>query len=157
MDIGYLEQQRILELIKWNYWWLDIKEDIKKYIQGYIKCQQNKVQYQKKAGELHPLKIPQGPWQEISIDIVEPLPKSNRNNTIMVIVDRFTKMIWLKATTINISLEKIAKIYKDEIWKLHGIPRRILSDRGPQFASIFIEELMKALETKRMLSIAYHL
>jgi len=57
----------------------------------------------------------------------------------------------------NISLEEIAKIYKDEIWKLHGIPRRILSDRGPQFASIFIEELMKALETKRMLSIAYHL
>jgi len=75
---------------------------------------------------------------------------------IVVIVDRFTKMIRLKATTMNVSLEGIAKIYKDEIWKLHGIPRKILSNRGPQFASKFIEELTKALGTKRQLSIAYH-
>jgi len=65
-------------------------------------------------------------------------------------------MIRLKATTTNISLEGIAKIYRDDIWKLHGIPRKILSDRGPQFASKFMEELTKALGTKRQLSIAYH-
>ena len=49
----------------------------------------------------------------------------------------------------NVSLEGIAKIYRDDIWKLHGIPRKILSNRGPQFASKFIEELTKALGTKR--------
>jgi len=54
-------------------------------------------------------------------------------------------------------LEEIAKIYKDEIWKLHGVPRKILSNKGPQFASRFIKELIKALGTKRMLSTAYHL
>jgi len=75
----------------------------------------------------------------------------------VVIVDRFTKMIRLKATMTNISLEKIAKIYQDKIWKLHGIPRKILSNRGPQFASKFMEELTKALGTKRQLSTAYHL
>ena len=84
------------------------------------------------------------------------LPKLNRKNAIMVIVDRFTKMIQLKAIITNILLEKIAKIYRDEIWKLHRIPRRILSNRESQFASRFIEELMKALETKRMLLTAYH-
>jgi len=57
----------------------------------------------------------------------------------------------------NISLGEIAKIYRDEIWKLHGIAKKILNNRGPQFASIFMEELTKLLETKRMLSIAYHL
>jgi len=93
MDIGHPGQQRMLELVKRNYWWLGIKEDIKKYVQGYIKCQQNKVQHQKKPGELHPLKIPQGLWQEISIDIIGPLPESNRNDAIVVIVNRFTKMI----------------------------------------------------------------
>ena len=77
-------------------------------------------------------------------------------DAIVVIVDRFTKMIHLKATTMNISSEGIAKIYQDNIWKLHGIPRKILSDRGPQFASKFMEELMKALGTKRQLSTAYH-
>jgi len=55
------------------------------------------------------------PWQEISIDIIGPLPKSNGMDTIVVIVDRFTKMIRLKAMTINISLEGIVKIYRDEI------------------------------------------
>jgi len=64
------------------------------------------VQHQKKAGELHPLEIPQGPWQEISIDIIGPLPKSNGMDAIVVIVDQFTKMIHLKATTTNVLLEE---------------------------------------------------
>jgi len=79
-------------------------------------------------GELHPLEISQGPWQEISIDIIGPLPRSNGMDAIMVIVDRFMKMIQLKAMTTSISSEKIAKIYRDNIWKLHGVPRKILSD-----------------------------
>ena len=65
-------------------------------------------------------------------------------------------MIYLNATTTNISLEEIAKIYRDDIWKLHGIPRKILSDRGPQFASKFMEELTKTLGIKRQLLRIYH-
>jgi len=77
-------------------------------------------------------------------------------DAIVVIMDRFTKMIRPKATTTNISVKDIAKIYRDEIWKLHKVPRKILSDRGPQFTSRFIEQLTKALETTRQLSTAYH-
>ena len=101
----------MIELVKQNYWWPGLKEDIKKYVQGCFKCQQNKVQHQKKHGELHLLKILQGPWQEISINVIGPLSKSNGKDAIVVIVDRFTKMIRLKVTTTNISLESIAKIY----------------------------------------------
>ena len=155
-DVGYPGQHRMLELLKRMYWWPGLKEDIKKYIQGCFKCQQNKVQHQRKAGELHPLEIPKGPWQEISIDIIRPLPKSNRMDAIVVIVNQFMKMIRLKATITNILLEGIAKIYRDNIWKLHGIPRKILRDRGLQFASKFIEELTKTLGIKRQISTAYH-
>jgi len=155
-DMGHLGQHRMLEVIKRTYWWPGLKEDIKKYVQGCFKYQQNKVQHQKKVGELHSLEIPEGPWQEISIDIIEPLPKSNGMDAIVVIVDQFTKMIRLKATTMNVSSEGIVKIYRDKIWKLHGIPRKILSDRGPQFTSKFMEELTKALGMKRQLSTAYH-
>jgi len=155
-DMGYPGQYRMLELIKKTYWWLGLKKDIKKYIQECFKYQQNKVQHQRKAGELHPLEILEGPWQEISIDIIGPLPKSNGMDAIVVIVNRFTKMIRLKATTMNISSEGIAKIYRDKIWKLHGISRKILSNRGPQFTSKFMEELTKVLGTKRQLSMAYH-
>jgi len=156
VDIGHLGQHRMLELLKRTYWWPGLKEDVKRYVQGCFKCQQNKVQHQRKAGELHPLEIPQGPWQEISIDIIGPLPKSNGMDAIVVIVDRFTKMIQLKAITMNVSSEGIAKIYRDDIWKLHGIPRKILSVRGLQFASKFMEEFTKALGTKRQLSTAYY-
>ena len=155
-DIGHPGQHRMLELLKRTYWWPELKEDIKRYVQGCFKCQQNKVQHQKKTGELHPLEIPQGLWQEISIDIIGLLPKSNRIDVIVVIVDRFTKIIRLKAAMMNISSEGIAKIYRDDIWKLYGIPRKILSNRGLQFASKFMEEFTKALGTKRQLSTAYH-
>jgi len=65
-------------------------------------------------------------------------------------------MIRLKTTTTSESLKEITKIYRDEIWKLHGIPKKILSDRRPQFVSRFMEEFMKALGTTRQLSMAYH-
>ena len=75
---------------------------------------------------------------------------------IVVIVDQFMKMIQLKVTTTSISLEGIAKIYRDDIWKLHVVPRKILSDRGPQFVSKFMKEFMRVLGTTRQLSTAYH-
>jgi len=114
------------------------------------------VQHIKKVGELHSLEILERLWQEISIDIIGPLPKSNAKDAIIVIVDQFTKIIRLKATTTTVLLKEIAKIYQNEIWKLHGIPRRILSSRGLQFTSKFMEDLTKTLGTKRILSMAYH-
>ena len=66
-------------------------------------------------------------------------------------------MIRLKVTTTTVSLEKIAKIYRDKIWKLHRVLQKLLSDRGPQFALKFMEKLNKVLETKKMLSTVYHL
>jgi len=65
-------------------------------------------------------------------------------------------MTRLKAATATVSLEKIAKIYKNKIWKLYKVPQKVLSDKRPQFTSKFIVNLIKALETKRILSIAYY-
>ena len=87
MDVGHPGQHRMLELLKRTYWWPELKEDVKKYIHRCFKCQQNKVQHQRKAGELHPLEISQGPWQEISIDIIGLLLRSNGIDAIVVIID----------------------------------------------------------------------
>jgi len=86
-DVGHPGQHGMLELIKRTYWWPGLKEDVKKYVQGCFKCQQNKVQHQRKAGELHPLEILKRLWQEISINIIGPLPKLNGMDAIVVIVD----------------------------------------------------------------------
>jgi len=88
--------------------------------------------------------------------MIGPLPKSNGMDAIVVIMDRFTKMIRLKATTTNISSEAIARIYRDKIWKIHGVPKTILSNQRLQFASKFMEDFTKVLGTKRKLSTAYY-
>ena len=111
----------------------------------------------KKAAPLYPLPTPKTLWEEISIDIIGPLPRSEDKDAILVVVDRFSKMIRLMATTTSISSSKVARIYWDDIWKIHSIPKKIISDRGLQFASTFIGELCKALEIKRAMSTAYHL
>ena len=80
----------------------------------------------------------------------------NGKDTIIVIIDKFIKMVRLKATMTNVSSKEIAKIYRDKIWKLHGVPRKILSNRGLQFASKFMEEFIKVLETMRKLSTVYY-
>ena len=88
--------------------------------------------------------------------MIGPLSKSNEMDAILVIMDRFTKIIRLKAMMTNISSEGVAKIYRDKIWKIHGIPKMILSGCGLQFASKFMEDFTRILGTKRKLSTAYH-
>jgi transposase InsO family protein len=88
--------------------------------------------------------------------MISPLPKSEDQDAIIVIVDRFSKMIHLIPATTSLSSLRLAEIYKKEIWRIHGILRRIISDRGPQFASKFMKELCNALGIKRNLSMAYH-
>ena len=77
----------MMELIKRNHWWPGIKEDVKRYVQGCTKCQQNKVQHQNKTGELYPLETLERSWQEISINIIRLLPQSKGKDAIVVIVD----------------------------------------------------------------------
>ena len=93
VDVEHPGQQCIIELIKRNYQWLGIKNNVKKNVQGCFKCQQNKMQHMKRAEELHLLEMPEEPWQEISINIIGLLPRSNGKYAIVVIVDQFTKII----------------------------------------------------------------
>jgi transposase InsO family protein len=88
--------------------------------------------------------------------MIGPLPKSKDQDAIIVIVDRFSKMIHLIPTITSLSSLGLVEIYKKEIWRIHGILRRIISNRGPQFASKFMKKLCNALGIKRNLSMAYH-
>ena len=110
----------------------------------------------KKARKLYLLKISQRPQQEININIIRLLPRSNNKDAIVIIVDQFIKMIRLKITTTVILSEEIAKIYKNNIWKIHRIPKKILSNRGPQFVLWYMEDLSKISKTKRTLSTVYY-
>jgi hypothetical protein len=155
-DIGHPGIHRMLELIKRTYWWPTIKTDIQNYVKGCSACQKNKIIRQPGHVSLSPSPIPKQPWQEISIDMIGPLPKLDEYDSILVIVDRFSKMIHLIPTTMSLSSTGLAEIYKKEVWHIHVIPRRIISDRGPQFTSKFMKELCNTLGIEWNLSTAYH-
>ena len=103
-----------------------------------------------------PNSIPEKAWTHISADFITKLPLAQGYNAILVVVDRLTKMAHFVPTTERTSAEGLARLFRDNIWKLHGLPDSIISDRGPQFTAGIMKELNRMLGIKTKLSIAFH-
>jgi hypothetical protein len=143
--------------LKQKYWWNGMKGDIAQFVAHCDTCQRIKAEHQKPAGLLQPLPIPVWKWDEIGIDFVVGLPMTRKgNDSIWVIVDRLTKVAHYLPVRTNYGGEKLAQLYVDNIVKLHGVPSRIVSDRGTQFTSRFWKGLHNAMGTKLDFSSAYH-
>ena len=95
---------KMYKLITRNYWWPRILEDIKWYVMGCEKCQVTKPNWQPKQNYLYSNKVPQNPWEIISIDLIELLPESARYNSILVIVDQFSKIACYVLINMNITV-----------------------------------------------------
>ena len=108
-----------------------MKSDIAQFVVHCDTCQRIKAEHQKPAGLLQPLPIPVWKWDEIGMDFVVGLPKTQKGyDSIWVIVDRLTKVAHFLPVRTNYGGEKLAQLYVDNIVKLHGVPSRIVSDRG---------------------------
>jgi len=103
-----------------------------------------------------PNKAPAKPWAHIMADFIVKLPLAQGYNVILVVCDLLTKMVHFIPTTEKTLAEGLAKLFRDYIWKLHGLPESIISDRGVQFAAGLIKELNRMLEIKTKLSTAFH-
>ena len=103
------------------------------YVEGCDKCQHYQKDLHPKA-LIHPQEIPEGPWQIISINLIGLLPMSRGKDAILNIVDHYTKQIHLFPVTTQLTADGVASIYFEQVFPLHGIPKKIISDRGPQFA-----------------------
>jgi len=88
-----------------------------------------------------PNSIPEKPWSHISADFITKLPLAQGYNSILVVVDRLTKMAHFIPTTEKTTAEGLARLFRDNVWKLHSLPESIISDRGPQFAAGVMREL----------------
>ena len=96
------------------------------------------------------------PLEEIAMDFVGELPESEGFNAILVVTDRFTKVLHYLVANTTCTAADVANAYINDIWRLHGLPRHITCDRGPQFASKFHKELHRNLNINLRLSTAYH-
>ena len=132
-------------------------KEVKQYMEGCDQCQRMKNRAEMPAGKLRPNQIPEKPWQHISVDFITKLPVSKGHDLILVVCDRFLKMSHFVATTEKTTAEGLARLFRDNVWKLHGLPESVISDRGPQFAAGMTKELNKMLGIETKLSMAYHL
>ena len=103
-----------------------------------------------------PNSIPEKPWVHISADFIMKLPLAQGYNSILVVVDRLTKIVYFIPTTEKMLAEGLAKLFRDSVWKLHGLPESIISDRGPQFVAGIMRELNRMLEIESKLSMTFH-
>jgi len=108
------------------------------------------------AGTLQPLPIAEAVWVNISLDFVEGLPKSRGKDTILVIVDRLSKYAHFFALSHPFIAAEVAQVYFEQVFKLHGIPKTIVSDRDKIFISNFWTELFKFQQVALHKSTAYH-
>jgi hypothetical protein len=120
-------------------------------------CQRVKASHLKVSGTLQPLPIPSWKWEDISKDFIVGLPQtSQKHDSIWVIIDRLTKTAHFLPVHTIYTAKKYAEIYLEQIIRLHGVPKTIISDRGAQFVARFWEQLQSSLETKLIRSSAYH-
>jgi hypothetical protein len=117
-----------------------------------------KAEHQRPAGLLQPLKIPEWKWEEIGMDFIAGLPRTQDGyDTIWVIVDRLTNVAHFIPVKTTYSDAKLAVLYMSRIMCLNGVPNKIMLDRGSQFTSMFWEKLHESIDTKLNFSSAYHL
>lgn len=128
------------------YWWSGINWDIRRFVSECITCQKVKADHQRPAEMLKLLPILGWKWENITIDFVVGLPRSVRgSNVIWVIVDRLTKSADSMPVKMTFSMTQYAKLYIQEIVRLHGIPVSVVPDRDPRFTSSFWKSLHAAL------------
>jgi hypothetical protein len=154
---GHPGYQKMITATRRQFYWPGLKKDIAKYLSQCIECQQVKVEHRHLAGLLHSLPILEWKWETISMDFITGLPTSTKqNDAIMVVVDKLSKYAHFIPVKSTYKAIEIAQVFMKEVFRLHGMPKEIVSDRDTKFTSIFWKSLMVGLETKFLFSTAYH-
>ncbi|GKB72533.1 putative reverse transcriptase domain-containing protein [Tanacetum coccineum] len=131
------------------YWWPRMKKDIAMYVSKCVTCSKVKAEHQKHLGLLQHPKIPKWKWENITMDFINKLLRTNSgHDSIWVIVDRLTKSVHFLAVREDYKTEKLARLYIKEIIARHGVPLSIISDSDSYFTSKFWQSLPKELGTR---------
>ncbi|KAG2828411.1 hypothetical protein PC129_g12943 [Phytophthora cactorum] len=153
---GHLGREETYDSVSMMYWWPKLYKWVGTYVLTCETCQRTKSSPHA-AAPLASLPVPTGCWQSISIDFVFGLPKDMAGNTgIVVFVDRLSKMAHLAAVPDTIDGEGTALLFLDRVFRQHGLPEAIVSDRDPRFTAKFWKSLFQVLGTRLDMSTADH-
>ena len=147
----------MITAIRKDYFWLGMKKNVVEYLAWCLECQQIKAEHQHLAGLLQPLPIPEWKWETISMDFITGLPRTKKgNDSIMVVVDKLSKAVHFIPVQSTYKAVQIAHLFMQNIFRLHGFPKVIISDRDVKFTSTFWRTLFAELGTQLNFSTAYH-
>ena len=136
-----------------NFWWLGLTREVKRYVKGCDFYQRNKNCTEQLAGKLISNLIPNKAQTHISADLIMKLSLAQEYDNILVVVDQFTKIVHFMPKTMA---KGLARIFRDNMWQLHRLPKSIISDRGLQFTAEVMKKLNKLLGIDTKLSIAFY-
>ncbi|MCO5547381.1 hypothetical protein L7F22_000830 [Adiantum nelumboides] len=145
-------------LLSATYFWSQMQQDVIKYVKACYSCQIMKASRQLSQRLLQPLSVPKERWESISMNFITTLPHTTKGNAqILVIVDRFSKMVHFIPCKKAAFAPDIASLFMQHIFRIHGLSRSNISDRDPKFTGHFWTSLFKSLGTNLLFSSAYHL
>jgi hypothetical protein len=153
---GHTGRFKTLELVSRNYWWPNMSWYVSQYMSTCDLCLQMKAQHHLPIGELQPLPVLEGHWETISVDFIIELPESGGYDAIMVVVDSAGKWSHFVETVTTVTAARAANLYLHNVWKLHSLPQKVISDHGPRFVALFMKELCRLLGIEAASSTAYH-
>lgn len=153
---GHFGFFKTLHLVTRTFWWPRVRDDVHAYVTSCETCRRAKTAPGAPAGLLQPLPTPSRPWGAVSLDFLTDLPPSGGFTTVLVVVDMLTKMVHFVPCRGLPSAPATARMFIQHIFRLHGLPDRVVSDRGTQFTARFWKSLMDALGVQVCLSSAHH-
>jgi hypothetical protein len=153
---GHSGIQAAYNKVKALFAWPKLKDTVIAYVQTCEICQQAKSEHVKLPGLLQPLPVPDRAWSTINLDFIEGLPKSHGFDSILVVIYKFTKYGHFLPLVHPFTALSVAQAYFQHVYKLHGLPEAIVSDRDKVFTSKLWQELFKLSDTKLLMSSAYH-
>jgi hypothetical protein len=154
---GHLGRDKTFERLSRTFYWPRMRALIDEYVRSCPSCQAVKPSQRPPIGLLQPLDVPLRPWESVSVDFITHLPKTKSGHTaICVFVDRLTKMIIVEPTTDQVTAKEVATLYFRAVFRHHGLPTSLVSDRDSKFTSAFWIELQQALQTHLNMSSAGH-
>lgn len=135
---GHYGVARTIRKVREVFHWERVSVDVAEFVKHCDSCQRIKASHQLPQGELHPLPIPTRRWESVSMDLITDLPLTERGfDTIVVFVDRLSKMVHLAPCTKSVTATELVHLFENNVWKLHGVPSDIVSDRDVRFASFW--------------------
>jgi transposase InsO family protein len=157
---GHFGVHRTYLKISRYYTWPGLRADVRRFVKACLSCRKAKSTRHAPYGLLHPLPIPETPFEVVTMDFITDLPESRVGATVynacMVVVDKLTKMVHYVPSWKDINAQELAQLFRREVIRLHGPPREVVSDRGPQMASAYWKTFLSSLGIARKLSSGYH-